>query len=534
MKKTILLAATISLVSCNAWLTEDGPMVNRVGDYFTSEGTATQIATGVYTPLMWEYQNGYFPEWYFGDIASDDALKGGQNVADGPDLYDIDNFKVVANNGIVLQFYRAQYQGVGRANFAIEQIESMESGVTIGAELKARLLGEAHFLRAFYYFRLVRLFGGVPKVTAPIYNSSDWQQPRASVEDIYDLIFADLKVAEAALPLKSQYDPADLGRATKGAAQAMLLKTCLYFAQWNANKGETGKANTYFTEAKSWGDKFLTDQAAEYSLWDNYADNFTLEGENGKESVFEIQYMEDGMSDYGEGNGFSRGTFTVILTRSRGTAFGESGWGFNRPTQNLYDEFEAGDSRREATIYAPTDAQITNEAEELYLGNRYLSLKRALMDMSTWTYIHLDHDSRGAINNQQIRLSDVYLMIAEVAVELNDAATAKTYLEKVRARARGTEAVLPVFPYGTYSDTIDDLRKAVRHERRVELAMEGHRWFDICRWGNAREIMEAYKASESADVKKEIASFTSGKHELMPIPQEEVKLGALEQNPNYN
>ncbi len=491
MKKYIvILSAALALVSCNKWLTEDGPMVNRVSDYFVASDNAVQVVTAAYVPLMWEYQNGYFPEWYFGDIASDDALKGGQNKNDGPDLYDIDNFKVVSNNGIVLQFYRAQYQGIARANLALAEVEKMAVSEDLTQELKDRCLGEAHFLRAYYYFRLVRMFGGVPKVEATVYDGADWIQPRSTVEQIYELIFSDLEAAEKALPKKGVLSADDLGRATKGS---------------------------------------------QYSLCPKYADNFTLEGENGPESVFEIQYMEDGMSDYGEGNGFSRGTFDVILTRFRGPAFGEAGWGFNRPTQNLYDEFEAGDPRLAATILVPTDEQITNEAEQVYLGSRYHSLKRSLMDATTGQYLHLNHDSRGAINNQQIRLSDVYLMIAEVAVERNDAATAKSMLEKVRARARQGAAILPAFPgYNGYSDTIDDLRKAIRHERRVELAMEGHRFFDLCRWGVAKEVMDAYKASESAEVKAEMADFTKGKHELFPIPQEEVKLGSLEQNPNYS
>ena len=524
MKKTIisLSVLVLALASCEKWLTEDGPMVNRVSDYFTSAETAQQVATGVYTPLMWEYQDGYFPEWYFGDIASDDALKGGQNVADGPDLYDIDNFKVVANNGIILQFYRAQYQGIGRANLAIEQIAGMETDDSLTPELKARFLAEAKFLRAYYYFRLVRLFGGVPLVDKPVYSSSDWQQPRASVEEVYELIFKDLQDAEAGLPLKSAYPAEDLGRATKGAAQAMLLKTNLYFADWYTNQGKPIDAIEYFEAAKTWGDKFMTDQAAEYSLHANYGDNFTLEGENGCESIFEIQYMEDGMSDYGEGNGFSRGTFTVVLTRSRSSSYGESGWGFNRPTQSLYDEYEAGDPRRDLTIFTPTDAEILNPAEEIYLGSRYLSLKRALMDLSTRTYLHLDHDSRGAINSQQIRLADVYLLYAEACLQAGDRPTAVTYINKVRARVGLT-------PY----DGTGDVMAAIRHERRVELGMEGHRWFDLCRWGIAAEAMATYKSYESEEARSHMGTFTAGKHELMPIPQKEVELGALQQNPNY-
>ena len=157
------------------------------------------------------------------------------------------------------------------------------------------------------------------------------------------------------------------------------------------------------------------------------------------------------------------------------------------------------------------------------------------MDPDTRTYLHLDHASRGAINNQQIRLADVYLMIAEAAVESNDLPTAKTYLEMVRARARAMvpETTLPAFPYGSYSDNQADLRSAIRHERRVELGMEGHRWFDLCRWGTVKDVMNAYKASESGEVRAQMADFTAGKNELMPIPQKETDLGAISQNPGY-
>jgi len=535
MKRYLTIAAAaLALVSCEGWLGEDGPMVNRVGDFFVTGETARQATTAAYTPLMWEYQNTYFSEWFIGDIASDDALKGGQSISDMSAAYEFDNFKTVSNNEILLQYYRAQYQGIARANLAIEQVGAMKLDENFTEELRSRYVAEARFLRAFYYFRLVRLFGGVPVVEKPIYSAGDWKQPRASVETVYDLILADLAFAAGNLPKKSEYADEDMGRATSGAAQAMLLKANLYLAGWYENNGNSAKAAEKYADAAAAGARFMTDQAAEYSLCPVYADNFTLQGENGPESVFEIQYMLDGMSDYGEGNGFSRGTFTEVLMRSRSSAFGDyGGWGFNHPTQNLYDEYEAGDPRREATILVPTDAEITNETDEIYLGNRYLSLKRTLMNPDR-TYYVLTHDSRGEINNIQIRLADVYLMYAEACLATSDIPTAKIYLEKVRARAReGATGILPAFPYGSYSDTPADLLKAIRHERRVELAMEGHRWFDLCRWGVASEVMTAYMAGESAEAKAQMSSFIKGKHELMPIPQKEVELGGLEQNPNY-
>jgi hypothetical protein len=291
------------------------------------------------------------------------------------------------------------------------------------------------------------------------------------------------------------------------------------------------KVNLYlkdYAEAKRWGDSIqLSNQ---YQLVSKYADNFTLTGENGPESVFEIQYMEDPMSDYGQGNGFTRGTYTVVLTRSRSSKF--QGWGFNKPTQNLYNAYETGDPRRDATIFNPSDSEIETPSQEIYLGSRYLNRKYAMMNPDN-SIIKLEHPTRGAINNKVIRYADVLLMYAEACCEVNKLSEAKTALEAVRARARGAAAILPAFPYGSYADNQTDLRKAIRHERRVELAMEGHRWFDLVRWGIAKQTLDAYKLTESADAQAQMAPFIAGKHELFPIPSQEIDLNPMDQNPNY-
>ena len=517
MKKLILFCtvSTLLLTSCNSWLLEPSPGITKLEDFFTVGQTAIQSTNAAYVPLMWEYNSTYFPEWFIGDVVSDDALKGGQSVGDMADVYDLENFKVNASNGLLLDYYRAQFQGVARCNLPLQQIPLMKTDTIMTAGVQNRLVGELKFLRAMYYFRLVRVFGGVPKVIAPVFSSSQWKQPRATKEEIYALIISDLQDANAKLWKKSQYAAIDLGRATKGAAQAMLLKANLYVHN--------------YSEAKRWGDSIMTSN--EYSLVPDYAVNFTLAGENGKESVFEIQYMEDPTSDYGEGDGFTRGTFSVILTRSRSSKLG-GGWGFNKPTQNLYNEYEAGDPRRDATILNPTNAQIETPAQEIYLGSRYLNRKYALLNADN-SVIPLAHPSRGPINNKVIRYSDVLLMYAEACCETDNLATAKTALETVRSRARGNKAILPAFPYGSYGDTKDDLRIAIRHERRVELAMEGHRWFDLCRWGVAKQVMDTYKASETPEVQAEMAPFIAGKNELMPIPGKEIDLNPMDQNPNY-
>lgn len=198
------------------------------------------------------------------------------------------------------------------------------------------------------------------------------------------------------------YVAEDLGRATKGAAQAMLCKVYLY--------------NKDYDNAYVWGKRFREEQyGKEYTLCSNYSDNFTLAGENGPESVFEIQYMEDPTSDYGEGFGFTRGTFTTILTRPRCSELSSrKGWGWNHPTRDLYAEFEQGDPRREATVGIPSEAAQL-EVEVNYLGSPYYNNKTAYCENGDFP--SLSHDSRSPMNYRLVRASDVLLLYAEAALE---------------------------------------------------------------------------------------------------------------------
>ena len=534
----LLLGVALSLTSCNGWLTEEAPGSNKIEDYFVSTATAIEVVNATYAPLGWEYGTSttFYSEWYIGDIVSDDALKGGQGATDMGAAYDMENFKTNPDNRLLLGFYNAQWQGIQRCNLALDQVRKMEVGVDADftQELKDRLIAEATFMRAYYYFRLVRVFGGMPLIDYVVDSSNKFKFDRASQIETYEFIIKDLTATVEALPVKSKYPAADMGRATRGCAQAMLLKANLYMAGFQAQQGLD--ASAAYKEAKKWGEALMT--SGEYDLVPTYFDNFTLAGENGKESVFEIQYVEDPRSDYGEGEGFSRGTFTLIMQRPRaGFNDSETGWGFDRPTQNLYDEYEEGDPRRDATIMQQTSGEI--DETSIYMGNTYYNRKYAqTTDGPAGGWYHLTHHSRGPLNYRLIRFSDVLLMYAEACCELGDLAPAITALNRVRARVG-----LSTFPYTatiqgksvTFASSQADLRRAIRHERRVELAMEGHRWFDLCRWGIAKETMDAYIAGETEEARAEYGIFQKGKHELMPIPSEDRQLadGALEQNPGY-
>ena len=190
------------------------------------------------------------------------------------------------------------------------------------------------------------------------------------------------------------------------------------------------------------------------------------------------------------------------------------------------------------TIYAPTADEIASNPEFTYLGSYYSNAKTAFYENGA--YYILTHATRSPLNYRLIRLSDVMLMYAEAAVRQGDTGTATTMLNNVRGRV-GMPA------YGSYQVQSDwempsdgdgsDLLRAICHERRVELAMEGHRWFDLCRWGIAYDVMDkdngTYGSHESAEARAEMASFIEGKHELFPIPAEEINLNPMEQNPGY-
>lgn len=534
-----LALATLSLSSCNDWLTEETPGTTKVSEFFTSLSTAEAVVNAAYVPMTWEFGTTYYPEWYFGDIVSDDALKGGQDINDGADLRELENFKANSDNEILLEYYRAQWQGIQRANLAIDEIpttriETEGDEAEKQAKYRDRYLGEAYFLRGFYYFRLARMFGGMPLIDYVIKSSNQWAQTRSTMDETLNFAIEDFKLAENLLWKKDKYSDEELGRATKGAAQAMLLKANLYRADYLRNAGNETEAQKYFAEAAKWGKEVI--QSRQYSLWPNYLDNFRLANENGRESVFEIQYAEEATSDYG-GEGYTRGTMTTILQRSRSSAFGEAGWGYDRPTQNLYNEYEAGDARRDETILVPTDEQIETPAQEIYCGDRMLNRKYAMYnDGANGGIYKLAHATRSPKNNIQIRYADVLLMYAEACCESGDLPSAKSALKEVRDRAG-----LSQFPYTaviqgqtvTFNDNQEDLRKAIRHERRVELAMEGHRWFDLTRWGIAKETMDTYMAGETEEAKELYGTFQKGKHELFPIPSKEIDLSGIEQNPNW-
>lgn len=530
--KFLLMLPFALLFSCDDWLRELPAGTQTLDEYYVSGATCEPVITACYVPMMWQFYGGKFiNEWFIGDVCSDDAVKGGQFISDDPDVYEMETFRVNAENDMLLNYYHAQYVGIARCNRAIQDIPKVATDEYMDAVTQARYVAEAKFLRAFYYLRLVRLFGNVVYYDYVIEGSDQLKLQRSPLSEVYCKIIADLKSAEIFLWEKSEYAEADLGRATKGAAQALLLKTYLTGHQYLDNA---------YAEAEYWGEQIY--KSGEYTLCDNYWDNFSLAGENGPESVFEIQYTNDPTGDWGPGG--TRGSANAKMQRCRSSTYtsGSVGWGYNRPTQDLINEYEANDPRKNMTIHSLIDSdgannETDNKQVDWYDGKiSTVSLKYAMMtDGDGGNIYKLDANNlRDPINTKEIRYADVLLMYAEACCKNGNTTMAKTLLEEVRDRARhGDGSILPEFGTPGYTLT-NDLETAIRHERRVELAMEGHRWFDINRWGIAADIMNAYgQTAEIKNLYPKMATFQKGVHEIFPIPAEERRLTGIDQNPGY-
>lgn len=485
--RIISLAVLLTLISsCGEDFLNKEPLGELTsGTFFETEEHAILATNAVYAHLR-DWQIHVFSFIGLTDIISDDSDKG-STPNDAAFLREIDDFTLDAGNTAPSSAWSGYYQGIYRANVAIQNIPDVE----MDADLQARLIAECKFLRAYFYFNLVRWFGDLPLVTEPL-SPEEFNIPRSPVADIYALIEQDLLDAIDALPQKSDYPATELGRATRGAAQGILAK--VHLTQGNVN------------EAEQYAMAVIN--SGEYDLMDSYSDIFTTEGENGVESIFEIQTAafipSVTGSQYNEVQGV-RGTPNL-------------GWGFNRPSDDLVAAYESGDPRLNATVLYP--GEILPDGSGIIQDNPDIVNER--YNQKAWVPEHPGGNGNGPGNIRRLRYADILLVAAEAMNENGKTQEALAFLNQVRARARGSRTnVLPDITEAAPNR----LREIIWHERRVELAMEQHRWFDLVRQGRAADVMRA--------VGKE--NFTPGKHELLPIPQSEIDIteGALSQNPGY-
>lgn len=485
---TLLFLLTLS-VGCDDFLSVR-PQSELTQEAFPTTPQDAVLATNaVYTTLRnWNYHSGGFPIL---DFMSDDAHKG-SNPDDGANTVGpYENFTHDANQDGLDRWWTTLYQGIRYANIVIEFVPEIQ----MEASLKSRFVAEARFLRALYYFDAVRAWGDVPLVTESTAPVSVERSPEAA---IYSLIVEDLELAIPDLPLKSQQEATDLGRATQGAAQALLGKVFLYQQDFEA-------AERLLLQVINSG---------EYDLEPNFLDANGKQGEHGIESVFEVGAVE---AEGYIGNQYAN-TQGVRGTPNRG-------WGFNRPSLDLRAAFESGDPRQQGTIIELGDVidGITilgdgNTPDEV-LDEQGNVIQVESYNRKVWIP-GLNTDTQFGHNRRLIRYADVLLMAAEALNENGKASEALPYLNQVRTRARGANT--SILPDITEQNT-QQLRLLIYAERRVELALEGHRFWDLVRTGRAAEVLGPN-------------GFVQGKHERLPIPQTEIdlSLGSLTQNSNWN
>ncbi len=462
------------------------------GSFPTTKEDARLATNGVYNTMrIWNFHAGGFPIL---DIMSDEARKG-SNPGDGTFLKAYENFTFGPTEGSFNRWWSTLYQGIRRAHIVMEGIPSVD----MDENLKTRYLAETRFLRALFYARLVRAFGDVPKVTS---TDPPTSLPRAPKEEIYEeIIIPDLEFAIENLPLRSEYSSADLGRATKGAAKGILAKVYLF-------RGNMEKAKQYALEVINSG---------QYSLNPEFSDIFNEDHPFGPGSLLEIGAVPE--SNYFRGGNQYANTWGV-----RGEP--NLGWGFGRPSYDLIEDF-GDDPRKDKTILflGETIEGITIQGDDNTPDTTYSDenpdeiLEVECYNQKTFTPGDETRFSYG-VNRKLLRYADVLLMAAEALNETGEPGQALEYLNIVRERARGDNP--DALPDITTTNQ-EELRDIIIEERHRELALEGHRYWDLVRTGKAAEILGPY-------------GFEEGKHELLPIPQNAIDMseGLIEQNPNYS
>jgi len=471
--KIILFVSIFQLIACEGILDKEPIAILDAGSFFQTEADAVQAVNAAYNPLLFNNGNNNF-YWAFAEVTGDAAIPGGDGSR--PGIVEMESFTYTPRTEELNDFWKLQYKGVTQSNLVLDNIEK----ININEVTKNRIIGEALFLRSYYYFLLTQVFGDVPmylKVTPP-----DQLKIAKSARDIiYAQILKDCEKAATLLPINNTAD--NVGRATKGAALALAAKTSLYQKDYS-------KVIVYVSEIKALN---------VYKLVSDYRENFQKLTQNNSESVWEIQHTN---LELGVGN------FLNQWWASRKFL----GYGFAEVTPSYVQAFEANDPRLKFTVAMNNDPYFGLIYKNSFSSTTFSPRKFLQADAE------LTQKADGDINYPAIRYAEVLLWEAEALAELGRVQEALAPLEIVRARARvqstNTAALPPIV-----SLEQNAVRQAIKHERQVEFGFELHRFFDLVRWGIAGDILPG---------------FQKGKHEVFPLPQTEIDLNpSLIQNAGY-
>lgn len=480
LKSYIILLMIIFLTACSKDFLDLKPISTATSDnFYQTADDFKNAVNGAYAGL----QSGGLAgnSYVFGEISSDNTV----SVASGSvtDQDEFDRFYIKTTNPFISGRWNDAYSVIARFNTILDKI----GAVTMDETLKNRYIAETKFLRAVVYFDLVRTFGDVPLILKPVSTPDEgYSFGRNPVAEVYTQIEKDLTDAESVLPVS--YPAADLGRATKGAAKSYLGKVYLTQKKYAAAAAKL---------------KEVIDMGT-YALLPSYADVFKVSNKNNKESVFDVQYKSGGA---GEGNSWPN-SFAPQNSGNSVIAFG--GDGNNQPTTDIINAYEAGDLRKDVSVAT----SYTNAAGQV-IPDRFIK---------KYYDVPVAKNDNGN-NIPLIRYADVLLMYAEALNEVGYQATGEAFtnLNKIRTRAGLTEKTAADIP------TQQAFRLAIEQERRVELAFEGHRWFDLVRTDRAITVINSKK-----DQIRLVADLTT-KNLVFPVPQSQIDINKekIKQNPGY-
>jgi hypothetical protein len=498
-KLSFLLGFLAVTSACKkSFLDLSDPTKKTADRFYQTEDQIKQAVSGAYSSM----QDNVNSQYVFAEMSSDNTTiqldPSDRGQTDRVEAFEFWN--VTATNVNIADMYNQSYNALYNINVALSKID----GVTaISDQKKAQYKGELQFIRAYYYFNLVRYFGPVVLITEPLANSSDaFATSRSSEDEVYAQIIKDLTDAAANLPAKSEYTAADAGRASKGAALGLLGKVYL-------TKKDYPKSESTLRQVLTLG----------YSLVNNYADVFSITNKNNSESLFEVQYQ--GADKISEWSNFE------YIFAPRGSEGAVTGFptsrpqGWNIPTKSIIAEFETGDERKSVAL----KEGYTNAAGVVV----------PIPYVNKYNHAHTVV-GRTDDNWPVLRYADVLLMLAEAINEQGGPGDAYQYINQVRDRA-GLDGLSGI--------TQETFRTAIRHERRVELAFENDRWFDLKRaYTNAQmtTLLNAHGQAEKASptVDRGGVPFTGndykfdGYEALYPIPDRQLFLDKnLTQNPGY-
>ena len=488
---TVLLAA-----GCSKFLDKVPLDSVNSSNYWQTEDDAISAVNGAYQPLQWPKL--YNLRMWTTDIWAGNSLVGAGGGTDGIETQDIANFVTSTDNAAALDIWRGPAPGILRCNLILKNVP----GMTINEGLKNRIIGEAQFLRAHYYFILVQLFGDVPLITEPQVPSDDLRPARTDKAKVYELIIDDLSKAIGNLPPRAQYSGSDIGRATKGAAIGMLMKVYLTLGNYQ-------KVVDLYAQLNGMG----------YALNANYSDNFNPQSKNSQESLFEVQYF--GKTSYSFWDNENQSSWTSAFMGPRNSDFAAGGYGWNHPTQEFVNAYETGDTRKDQTIFYVGGPDFDGKAYKSSYSTTGYNVRKFIVPKS----IAPDYDTNPA-DWPVLRFADVLLMYAEALNELNRGGEAQAASAGINAggplnRVRNRAGLDDVSGLNQAA-----LREKIQHERRMELAFEGHRWFDLIRVNNGQYALNFLHSIGKTNA--------AAKHLLLPIPQKERDANPnLTQNKDY-